>query len=159
MGIDFHRNRALEFVSWPLGAMAPVAHSRRIVKRQGSAEEMEGSTVRRIRSLVAGVMVVVLSGCAAMRDNRDLCIAVFTATGASILGAVGGAIASEEGPDDDERNGVIAASTGGGVVAGGLIGWALSNAFCEEPPPPPPPPAPVRTPPPPPPPPTERRGG
>jgi hypothetical protein len=125
-------------------------------------DEREDSNVRRIRSLVAVVMVGVLpglSGCAAMRDNHDLCVAVWTTTGAAVLGAVGGAIASEEGPDDDERNVTIAYSAGSGAVAGGLIGWGLSNAFCEEPPPPPPPPAPVRTPPPPPPPPTERRGG
>jgi MFS family permease len=124
--------------------------------------QREGPNVRRIRSLLAVMMAVVLSGlsgCAAMRDNPTLCTAVFTATGAAILGAAGGAIASEEGPDDDERNGVIAASTGGGVVAGGLIGWGLSHAFCEEPEPPPPPPVRAPPPPPPPPPPTERRGG
>jgi hypothetical protein len=127
-------------------------------------QEREGPNVRIVRSLVAVVMAVVLSGlsgCAAMRDNHDLCVAVFTASGAAVLGAAGGAIASEEGDDSDERNGQIAYSTGAGVVAGGLVGWALSNAFCEEEAPPPPPPAPVRVapPPPPPPPPTERRGG
>src|SRR6185369_7389969 len=112
--------------------------SMRIAERRLLAEEREDPTVKRIRSLVAIVMAVAMSGCATLRENRPLCIAVFTATGAAILGATGGAIASEEGPDDDERNGVIAASAGGGAVAGGLIGWALSNAFCEEPPPPPP---------------------
>jgi hypothetical protein len=106
-------------------------------------------------------MLAMLSGCAAMRENRPLCIAVFTGTGAALGGTAGGLIASEvvnHGDSGGSRNWEVAGGTGAGVVAGGLIGWALSNAFCEEPPPPPPP-APVRTPPPPPPPPTERRGG
>lgn len=116
--------------------------------------------MRRIRSLVAIVMAVAMSGCATLRENRPLCIAVFTATGAAALGAVGGAVMQNNGDKGDEINGEIAAATGGGVVAGGLLGWALSNAFCEEEPPPPPPPVRVAPPPPPPPPPpTERRGG
>lgn len=115
--------------------------------------------MRMIRSVVAVAVLVALSGCAAMRENRPLCIAVFTGTGAALGGALGGSIASEvvnHGDSGGSKNWEIAGGTGAGVVAGGLIGWGLSNAFCEEPPPPPPPPAPVRTPPPPP---TEKRGG
>ena len=119
--------------------------------------------MRTIRSLVAVVSLVTLSGCAAMRDNYPLCVAVFTGTGAALGGAAGGAITSEvvnHGDCCGSKNWEIAGGTAAGVAAGGLVGWALSNAFCEEevaPPPPPPPPA--RTPPPPPPPATERRGG
>jgi hypothetical protein len=115
-------------------------------------------TVRRMRTLVAIVTAVAMSGCATLRENHPLCVALFTATGAAALGAVGGAVMANNGDTGDEINGEIAAATAGGVVAGGLLGWGLSNWFCEEPPPPPvhmaPPP-----PPPPPPPPTERRGG
>jgi hypothetical protein len=89
-----------------------------------------------------------------MREDRGLCIGVFTATGAVIGGTLGGVGVNEweKGPDDGE----IAAGAAGGFVGGGLFGWALSNWFCEEEPPPPPPPAPRPAPPPPP---TEKRGG
>jgi hypothetical protein len=117
---------------------------------------MEGTVMR--RSVIAAMMVAMLSGCAAMREDHSLCVGVCTGTGA-LLGATAGGLASGLTLDDgDETNGEIAAATGGGTAFGALVGWALSNAICEEPPPPPPPPA--RTPPPPPaPPPTERRGG
>ena len=117
---------------------------------------------RVVASAVTLSMLAMLSGCAAMRENRPLCIAVFSGTGAALGGVAGGLITSEVINHGDESEGStnweIAGGTGVGVVTGGLIGWGLSYAFCEEPPPPPPPPAPVRTPPPPPPP-TERRGG
>jgi len=116
-----------------------------------------------MKRVVAAVMMLsMLSGCAAMRENRPLCIAVWSGTGAALGGTLGGLLVSEDVIDHehagDERNGEIALGTGTGVVVGGLVGWGLSNFFCEEPEPPPPPPAPIRTPPPPPPP-TERRGG
>ena len=110
-----------------------------------------------MRQLVAvAMMFTMLSGCAAMREDRSLCIGICTGTG-FLLGATAGGLASGLTLDQG-KNGEIAAATGGGAVLGSLIGWALSNAICEEPPPPPPAPV-VRTPPPPPPPPTERRGG
>ena len=113
---------------------------------------------RVVAAAVTMSMLSMLSGCAAMKENRPLCIGVFSGTGA-LLGATAGGLASGLNVDDgDENNGEIAAATAGGAVLGGLIGFGLSYAYCEEPPPPPPPPAPVRTPPPPPPP-TERRGG
>ena len=116
---------------------------------------------RVIATAVTLSMVSMMSGCAGLRENRPLCVAVFTGTGAALGGVAGGLITSEVVNHGDESAGStnweIAGGTGIGVVSGGLIGWGLSNAFCEEPPPPPPPAAPVRTPPPPPP--TERRGG
>src|SRR5215470_16218497 len=122
---------------------------------------MEDSTMRRsvAAALAAAVALSTLSGCAAMRDNHDLCVGVCTGTGA-LLGATAGGLASGLNVDDgDENNGEIAAATGGGLVLGGLIGWGLSHAICEEEAPPPPPPPAPRTPPPPPPPVTERKGG
>lgn len=129
------------------------------IRKRRPIEGREGSKVRTMRSVVAVALMtamVLSSGCAAMREDRGLCIGVFTATGA-VLGATLGGVGVhewEKNPDDGE----IAGGAAGGLVGGGLVGWALSNFFCEEPPPPPPPP-PARTPPPPPPPPTERRGG
>ena len=118
---------------------------------------------RVVAAAVTMSMLSMLSGCAAMRENRPLCIAVFTGTGAALGGVAGGVITSNvvnHGADEGvgSLNWEIFGGTMVGVAAGSLVGWGLSNAFCEEPPPPPPPPAPVRTPPPPPPP-TERRGG
>jgi len=115
---------------------------------------------RSVTTVIAGVTLVTLSGCAAMEQNHSLCVGVCTATGA-LLGATAGGLASGLNLDHgDENNGEIAAATGGGAALGGLIGWGLSNAICKEPaPPPPPPPPPAPAKPAPPPPPTQRRGG
>jgi len=110
------------------------------------------------RSVTAALMLAMLSGCGAMRDNHALCVGVCTATGAVLGGTLGGVGVDqwENGPDDGE----IAAGAAGGFVGGGLVGYALSYLVCPEEAAPPPPPPPARTPPPPPPPPqTERRGG
>jgi MFS family permease len=116
---------------------------------------------RVVAAAVTMSMLTMLSGCAAMRDDRPLCIGVFSGTGALLGATAGGLISGVAASHGDESPGStnweIGLSTGGGAIVGGLIGWGLSNWYCEEPPPPPPPPAPVRTPPPPPP--TERRGG
>jgi len=109
--------------------------------------------------LVAGLTLMVMTGCA----NRSTCMGVAIGTGA-LLGATAGGlisgVAANHGDSGGSKNWEIGGATAGGAALGSLIGWGIAELACKEPPPPPPPPA-VRTPPPPPPPPpvTERRGG
>ena len=113
------------------------------------------------RAAVAMLLLASVTGCATLRENRPLCMAVAMGTGAALGGTAGGLIVSEaanHGDSGGSKNWEIAGGAGGGAALGALIGWGIAEAACDEPPPPPPPP--VRsTPPPPPPPVTEKRGG
>src|SRR5262245_26656725 len=122
--------------------------------------------MRRVsRAIAAGMtLAMMLSGCAALRENRDLCLGVAIGTGAALGGTLGGLLETQVAKHGDCCSGgsynweVFGASLGG-LAGGGLIGWGLGELLCEEPEPPPPPPPPPAKAPPPPPPPTERRGG
>jgi OOP family OmpA-OmpF porin len=100
------------------------------------------------KSAVAVMLVVLLAGCAAMRQDK-YCKWGLPIWGA-VLGGVGGGLATSEtgdGRTDAERAGGAV----GGTIAGGLLGWLVGHYVCEEapeaappppaPPPPPPPPA------------------
>ena len=95
----------------------------------------------RARYAIAVMTLAVLTGCAAMRDDRTTCKAIASGTGA-LLGATAGGlisgVAAEHGDSGGSKNWEIGLSTGGGAVAGGLIGYLLGNAVCPEPAPPPP---------------------
>src|SRR5262245_48104063 len=110
----------------------------------------------RARKAVAVVtMMAAFTGCAAMRDNPNMCKAVTTGTGALLGATAGGLISGVAANHGDESEGStnweIGLSTAGGALGGGLIGFLLGHALCPEPappvvkapPPPPPPPAPT----------------
>src|SRR5262249_7992548 len=114
---------------------------------------------RWVRLTAGGVVVMVaLSGCATLQENRPACLALSALAGA-VPGGVGGAVGVKNINRDnnpDVPNGHIAAGAAAGAVAGGLIGLLVGNFGCPEEGVAPPPPAP---PPPPPPSPPTRRGG
>src|SRR5262245_19319850 len=111
------------------------------------------------KAVVGGLLVVLsMTGCAAMRDREwGAC----TVAGAIVGGTLGGvtrrAVAHNVHVDasDGERGGAIAGGAVGGAVLVGLLGHLICDPLktvAAPPPvaPPPPPPAPVKT---------ERRGG
>ena len=106
----------------------------------------------RARYVIAVMALAAFVGCAAMRDDRTVCKAVTSGTGA-LLGATAGGlisgVAAEHGDSGGSKNWEIGLSTGGGAAAGGLVGFLLGSALCPEPAPPPPV---TKAPPPPPPP-------
>jgi len=96
---------------------------------------------------VAGGLLVVLSmsGCAAMREREwGTCAIAGGIIGAAVGGVTGGVTANNNDSSDAVRGGAI----GGGIVGGGAIGTLLGHLICDPvkaapapPPPAPPPPA------------------
>lgn len=120
--------------------------------------------MRRVsRAIAASMVLAMLTGCAALRENRPLCLGVAIGTGAALGGILGGLIETQVAEHGDccsggSYNWEVAGASLAGITGGGLLGWGLGEMLCEEPePPPPPPPPPAKAPPPPPMP--ERRGG
>ena len=103
----------------------------------------------RIRGVVAMIAVLALTGCSAMRHDKN-CKWALPVWGAALGGAGAGLGVSLGHGDADAAE--IGGSAAGGILVGGLLGWAAGHYLCEEekpapvqvppPPPPQPPPAP-----------------
>jgi OOP family OmpA-OmpF porin len=104
--------------------------------------------MRELRTLAVGTLVVVMmTGCATMRNREWGSCAV---AGAVIGGAVGGIAGgvTTNALEDHATNGERGAAIGGGLVGGAALGALLGHVLCDPEKVPPPPP-PVAAPPPP----------
>jgi OOP family OmpA-OmpF porin len=103
----------------------------------------------RIRSAaLISLLMIYLSGCAAMQKPWGSCAIGGAVIGGAALGIAGGVMANTEVFGDDPDDGTRAAAIGAGVASGALLGALAGHLLCDgeapapvvaEPPPPAPP--------------------
>ncbi len=94
-----------------------------------------------VRKSASVMLVVLLAGCTAMRQDK-YCKWALPVWGVALGGTGGGLGVSKSGDRDAAET---AGGAAGGAIAGGLLGWLIGHYVCEEAPevvPPPPAPAP-----------------